>query len=310
MNNVWDCLVSHGAYVCAALRHQSLLSWANGEHPDQETRLHHLAALEWCHEEELDREHPHLELYLRQRGDFADVAVPQRRTLIEEMKEPLENLIKMQESVEECDNLAKEAAYRLQQHLISQLQGCADEEASMELVKAMQMMIDGRQTWRQGATQHISGMLNTVQIIIQFELSRLGYTWNPGKPTRSEGIEMTVVCFVGEHPKDESFVNFEMWLEAYDREKQHLTCAEDVTSNCQHQLISREAAIQEFHLQREQQSMEWTGWKRQFSEDVPVLQDSAQKLVQLTEQANKQHIQALTCLDENICERVLRDELL
>lgn len=185
VQRTWDCLQAQGAFAYAALMHQSSLSWAKGDHPDQDTRLRHLAAFEWCHSSALDKtESPaneHLKTYLENQQILKEGPTPSQTSLVEEMKTAVDKLLETQETMGSCEAAGIAVGIKLQQHLMSSLSGCIDEEKRTSLVEYLQLLLEGRNNWRQEASQHIAGMVNVVTTLLQFEFSRSGQTWNPGE---------------------------------------------------------------------------------------------------------------------------------
>lgn len=182
VERVWECLRCQGEYIEAALKQQTTLSWANEGHPEQETRLHQLAALEWFHEDFLKSslsDPPfYLETYLERKQAFLDAPIPSRKQSMDEMKTLLEDLLEIERLAESNEAASEAISLQLESHIISSLQCCPED--SSNLIETLQLLLESRRKWRQEAIQHFNGIANLVQTLVQFEMSNSALSWQPG----------------------------------------------------------------------------------------------------------------------------------
>eukprot|EP00210_Caulerpa_lentillifera_P002858 g2731.t1 len=218
---------SQGEYSYCALLHESSQSWAKNTQPDQETRFHHLAAMQWCYQglQTTQNEEQYLQDYLTANQYPVEAEIPSRQDLVLVLQDRLESLIQLDRPGEETEELSHAAFSHIEDHLSSSLVDCTDQEQATALIQQLQDLRNDVDLWKQGSKQQISKMAHIIQTLLQFELSRDGLTWN-----------------VGEVPDQQSFLQFEDWFNRTTDLTESIKSAEKlmVDLDSQYQSISTE----------------------------------------------------------------------
>lgn len=264
-----------------------------------------MAAFEWCHSSALgNTEHPaneHLKTYLEKQQVLKEGLTPSQMLLVEDMKTAVEKLIETQETMDSCEAASITVGMKLQQHLISSLSGCIDEEKRTSLLETLQILLEGRNNWRREASQHIAGMVNVVTTLLQFEFSRSGQTWNLGEAV-NEGFLEANCDVAGEAPDDESFTNFDMWLNKLCDVTGVIQESKQVLKDCQDATDMTRSQIQQYQSQKQSSLEAIADVSQSISKSISNLSNAAGAVRHYSEKMTREDPTTRVFLTETIGE--------
>jgi len=250
---------TQGQYAHCALLHQSCQSWAANDHPEQETRLHHLAALQWCQKglQNDSNDHQYLQDYLNQNQYPAEMEIPSRQDLILVMQDKLEALVQLEAAGSESEEFSHTVLLHIEQYLTSSLETCTDQEQSAALINQIQNLRIEGENWKHEAKQQMSKMAHIIQTLLQFELSRDGLTWS-----------------VGEVPDQQSFLQFQDWYNRMTQLMESINSAQSSMINLDTQLQSVRTRIADLKTKSESCKKEGSSVETELTQNRSIVLQS------------------------------------
>lgn len=203
--------------------------------------------------------------------------------------------------MDSCEAASITVGMKLQQHLISSLSGCIDEEKRTSLLETLQILLEGRNNWRREASQHIAGMVNVVTTLLQFEFSRSGQTWNLGEAV-NEGFLEANCDVAGEAPDDESFTNFDMWLNKLCDVTGVIQESKQVLKDCQDATDMTRSQIQQYQSQKQSSLEAIADVSQSISKSISNLSNAAGAVRHYSEKMTREDPTTRVFLTETIGE--------